>query len=183
MKPFVPSCLSEVLLSTEPATEHAAKMNLYGRFIGRWDMDVVAFEESGAEHRSQGEIWFGWALEGRAIQDVWMIPPCAQRHLASTTAMPVTGNWYGTTLRVYDPGIDAWHIFWIDPATQFYSRQLGRPRGLDIVQEGTLESGAKTRWSFTEIKENSFRWLGEVSTDSGATWRRQVDIRARRTGA
>jgi len=46
------------------------------------------------------------------------------------------GFFYGTTLRVYDPGIDAWHILWSDPLKQLYRRQIGRARGQDIVQEG-----------------------------------------------
>lgn len=49
---------------------------------------------------------------------------------------PEFGDYYGTTLRVYDPGLDAWHILWSDPLTQTYQRQLGRARGNDIVQEG-----------------------------------------------
>jgi hypothetical protein len=93
---------------------------------------------------------------------------------------PVTGNWYGTTLRVYDPGLDAWHILWSNPATQLYTRQIGRPRGADIVQEGRHESGALMRWSFTKIRPDSFHWLGEVSADAGTTWRLQVEVLASR---
>ncbi len=74
-------------------------------------------------------------LEGRAIQDVWILP----------------GVFYGTTLRVYDPGLDAWHILWSDPLRQYYTRQIGRAHGADIVQEGTNDAGDAIRWSFTEI--------------------------------
>ena len=81
-------------------------------------------------------------LEGRAIQDVWILP----------------GVFYGTTLRVYDPGIDAWHILWSDPVRQFYTRQIGRARGSDIVQLGKNDAGEAVRWSFTEITPDSFRW-------------------------
>ncbi|TIL41051.1 MAG: hypothetical protein E5Y87_03330, partial [Mesorhizobium sp.] len=64
----------------------------------------------------RGEVHFGWVLEGRAIQDVWILPA------RNTGAQSSLGKWsfYGTTLRVYDPGIDAWHIFWSDPRTQYY---------------------------------------------------------------
>ena len=88
-----------------------------------------------ASTRGAGEIHFGWVLEGRAIQDVWILP----------------GVFYGTTLRVYDPGIDAWHILWSDPLRQFYTRQIGRARGSDIVQDGKNDAGEAVRWSFTEI--------------------------------
>ncbi|WP_189394075.1 MULTISPECIES: hypothetical protein [unclassified Mesorhizobium] len=33
---------------------------------------------------------------------------------------------YGTTLRVFDPGIGGWHIIWSDPLNQDYARQIGR---------------------------------------------------------
>jgi hypothetical protein len=164
-----------------PAPDRKDKMSLYGWLVGRWETEIVAYEENGAKHTSHGEILADWVLEGRAIQDVWMTPPRTARNPAlPLTHVPVTGSWYGTTLRVYDPRIDAWHIFWSDPATQFYARQIGRARGEEIVQEGKLESGAVLRWSFTKIKPGSFHWLGEVSSDGGVNWRLQVEVLARR---
>ena len=146
-----------------PAADRADKMVLYGWLIGDWEMDAVVHADDGTEHTAKGEIHFGWVLEGRAIQDVWILP----------------GFFVGTTLRVYDPGIDAWHILWSDPLKQYYTRQLGRARGRDIVQEGKL-GDATIRWSFTEIAPDSFRWLGERSLNGGATWQLQADFRARR---
>jgi hypothetical protein len=176
-----PGVFIDVLHSDRPAADRADKMSLYGFLVGSWSTDIIAHEENGARHAHRGEIHAGWVLEGRALQDVWMIPPRSERPAdAPLPRLPVTGAWYGTTLRVYDPGIDAWHIFWNDPATQFYARQIGRARGADIVQEGKLENGAVLRWSFTRIKPRSFHWLGEVSTDGGASWRLQVEVLARR---
>ena len=86
----------------------------------------------------------------------------------------------GTTLRVYDPGIDAWHILWSDLLRQLYTRQIGRARGGDIVQLGKNDAGDATRWSFTEITPGSFRWTGERSVDEGKRWQLQADFRARR---
>jgi hypothetical protein len=85
--------------------------------------------------------------------------------------MPVAGNWFGTTIRVYDPTLQAWRIFWVDPATNSYRQQIGRQQGADIVQEGTTEAGALSRWSFTEITPQAFHWKAEASMDIGATWR------------
>ena len=45
-------------------------------------------------------------------------------------------NSYGTTLRVYDPDIDAWRIQWTDPVTQNFLQMIGRAEGGDIVQLG-----------------------------------------------
>jgi len=173
------SSLVEVLHADRPEQDRTDQMSLYGWLVGQWTIDVTTHEQNGATHAGRGEIHAGWVLEGRAIQDVWMIPPRAERG-PNAPVLPVAGNWYGTTLRIYDPRLDAWRIIWSDPATQFYTRQIGRARGQDIVQEGKLDSGEIVRWSFTEITSNSFHWLSEQSTDDGAAWRLQVDILARR---
>ena len=168
-----------VLHADGPAIDRAEALNLYGQFIGDWDTDIVAYAPDGVRHQGQGEIHFGWILEGRAIQDVWMIPRRKDRR-PGAQVMPVTGNWYGTTIRVYDPALGAWRIFWIDPATNVYRQQIGRKLGDDIVQEGATESGALSRWSFTEITPDSFHWKGEASLDKGASWKLIVDVFARR---
>lgn len=152
--------LAHALHAPGPAPDRAAAMALYGWLIGRWTMDAVVRREDGSTHAGKGTIAFGWVLEGRAIQDVWVLP----------------GVFHGTTLRVYDPGLDAWHILWNDPVRQVYVRQLGRARGRDIVQE----DGGSTRWSFTEITPEAFLWRGERSPDGGATWQLQAEFRARR---
>ena len=104
------SRLAPLLFSNGPASDRADKMGLYGWLIGDWTMDAVMHAPNGETHERRGEIGFAWVLQGRAIQDVWILPDF----------------FYGTTLRVYDPGIDGWHILWSDPLRQFYSRQAGR---------------------------------------------------------
>src|ERR1700749_4421411 len=78
-----------------PASDRADKMGLYGWLIGAWEMDVLAHGENGATHKGTGEIHFGWVLEGRAIQDVWITPPRGQ--CDGVVEQPVTSNFYGTT--------------------------------------------------------------------------------------
>jgi len=48
------------------------------------------------------------------------------------------------------------------------------------VQEGKTESGALSRWSFTNITPNSFHWLGESSASEGASWQLVVEVLAQR---
>jgi hypothetical protein len=151
------------LHSDAPAPDRANNLELYGWLIGDWTMTAVTYLDDGTTQNGTGEIHFGWVLQGRAIQDVWSLP----------------GIYYGTTLRVYDPALDAWHIIWSDPLRNFYTRQIGRKRGNDIVQVGTLND-ATLRWTFTDIHPDSFRWIGERSADNGKTWTLQADYRARR---
>src|ERR1700687_2781040 len=157
----------DALHTNHPAPDRADKMGLYGWLIGRWEMETTVYGDDGRKHAGHGENPAGWVLEGRAVQDVWIL----------------LGFFYGTTLRVYDPGLDAWHILWNDPLKQYYTRQVGRARGNDIVQEGKNDAGAGVRWSFVEITPTSFRWLGERSLDNGASWQLQADFFARRVVA
>ena len=173
------SGLIAVLHATGPVSDRAEALALYGRFIGDWDADIVTYSANGDRHYGNGEIHFGWILEGRAIQDVWMIPQQKDR-IPKAPEMPVAGNWFGTTIRVYDPTLQAWRIFWVDPATNSYRQQIGRQQGADIVQEGTTEAGALSRWSFTEITPQAFHWKAEASMDIGATWRLFVEVFAHR---
>lgn len=173
------SGLIGILHSDGPAADRADELSVYGQFIGDWDTDIVAYTPDGVRHHGQGEIHFGWILEGRAIQDVWTIPR-RQNRVPGAAEMPVAGNWFGTTLRAYDPNLHAWRIYWVDPATNSYRQQIGRRQGADIVQEGTTETGALSRWSFTEITPRTFHWKAEASMDGGATWRRFVQVFALR---
>jgi hypothetical protein len=157
------ACFVDALLADRPAADRAEHMGLYAFRVGRWEMDGTIHLGDGTRYQERGSIHAGWVLEGRALQDVWIFP----------------GTFYGSTLRVYDPGLDAWHILWSDPLRQVHLRQLGRARDEDIVQEGKADSGVPTRWSFSEITPDSFRWRGERSPD-GATWQLQAEFLARR---
>ena len=168
----------DALGAAGPAAERAGKMDLYGRFVGSWELDVMQRADDGTERRRKGEWHFGWVLEGRAIQDVWIVPPRGESRRGNAAA---NVNSYGTTLRVYDPRMDAWQIQWTDPVTQNFLQMIGRPDGNDIVQLGARPDGRKIRWRFSEITANSFRWTGEIADDDGANWRLQVDFAARRT--
>jgi hypothetical protein len=162
----MPSTFNDALHSKGPAQDRAERLALYGWLVGDWEMDAIIYRDEGTELRSRGEIHAGWVLEGRAIQDVWIVP----------------GVFYGTTLRVYDPGLDAWHILWSDPLRQYYSKQIGRARGTGIVQEGASADGTSTRWSFTEMTPESFHWIGEKS-DGQSGWIRISEFLARRLRA
>ena len=171
------SAFLDALGAEGPAADRAGKMDLYGRFIGSWDLDVRQFTEDGRERRRDGEWHFGWALEGRAVQDVWIVPPRGELRRGDATAKI---NSYGTTMRVYDPEIDAWHVQWTDPVTRSFLQMIGRADGDDIVQLGTRPDGQLVRWSFREITPNAFLWRGEVSADNGASWRVNTEFTARR---
>lgn len=167
-----------VLHADGPDPERKEKLELYAWLVGQWEMDVTTILADGSTHAGRGEIHAGWILQGRGIQDVWMIPRLEERR-PGIEQLPGAGNWYGTTLRIYDPALDAWRILWNDPATNFFTQQTARARGRDIVQEGLDPRGGSARWIFAEIGPASFHWTAEHTLDN-ENWRKEVDIRAHR---
>ena len=166
----------EVLSASGRSPEISPADDVYGWLIGAWDLDIVINDGSGHKHQSQGEAHFAWVLEGRAVQDVWINPRREDR--ASYTGL-AAANMYGTTLRVYDPSWKAWKVTWTNPVTGAKDELIGRWHGDDIVQEGTNAAGGTIRWSFLNIKSESFRWLGELQLADGS-WFVQADRQARR---
>jgi hypothetical protein len=163
-----------------PAAEYADKLMLYGQFIGQWDAEGQAFLSDGAVRRHYWQIRFGWILEGRAVQDVWITPPRAGSRVGHSEPWGPFTNQYGTTIRVYDPKIDAWRVTWIDPCTGYRADLVGRVRDGEIFQEGIGSDGARVRWIFSEINRGAFRWRAELSRDDGASWHKALELLAAR---
>lgn len=148
----------------------------YGWLIGSWELDICHHPVMDVtSRRVKGEAHFGWVLEGRAVQDVWLYPKPSQE-----TPNPERFVTYGTTLRVWDPKIQAWQIFWANPAGNHYEKQIGRWSGKDVVQVGTRSDGTPMCWRFTEITPESFHWFGEALQADGKTWKLEIEFRARR---
>ncbi len=168
-----------VLGTSGRSPEIPESMDAYGWLVGSWELDVLHFWLDVAERHIKGEAHFGWVLEGRAVQDVWIMPRRSERNVDIDKTM----NMYGTTLRVWDSSIRAWRITWTNPAGDYHEQQTGGwggESGKDVVQLGTRADGTRTRWSFTEITPDSFHWLGEAMQPDGKTWKLEGEFRAKR---
>jgi len=153
-----------VLAAPGRSAEIPEAHDVYGWLVGTWELDCLHYK--GVPVSLKGEAHFGWTLEGRAVQDVWIMP----------------GQMYGTTLRMWDSTIQAWRISWKNPLRAHFEEQIGRRVGEEIVQVGTRANGAVTRWRFTEITPDSFHWIGEVLESDGRTWKLEGEFRAKRMG-
>jgi hypothetical protein len=165
-----------LLNTTGRSAEIPESADAYGWLIGSWELDCRTYY--GAKVSIKGEAHFGWVLEGRAVQDVWILP----RVLERAAIKDGTGNMYGSTLRVWDSSIQAWRISWKNPVENHFEEQIGRRVGKDVVQIGTRSDRTITRWRFTEITPNSFHWLGEALEVDGQTWRLEGEFMAIRIG-
>lgn len=148
----------------------------YGRVIGSWRGELTEYFSASSPQKHSVEAHFGWVLEGRAVQDVWITPARSER---SGGDFPTAVNWYGATFRVYDPKSDLWRVVWNDPVSGQRIDLEGRRQGDDVVQLG-VRSGRLIRWTFSDMLADSFTWQGHALRDDGSTWRLEVDIRFER---
>lgn len=169
-----------------PAHEYADKMMLFGQFVGDWEFDLVSIRPDGTRLKGSGEWHFGWALQGRAIQDVWIA-----RDDVSKGDAPIS-EW-GTTLRFYDANKDAWHVVWAGPMRGNLITFTGKKIGDEIVVEVDSVQGPprvnpsastparRGQWIFDRITSNSFHWRAVTSQDKGKTWNMEQEMFVHRT--
>jgi hypothetical protein len=170
------SAAVNTLTAADRAPEIPETDDLYGWLIGSWELAVRHYRVDVTALGLQGEAHFFRALEGRAVQDVWIMPSRPHRHAQLTAE----NNMYGTTLRIWDASIAAWRVTYVNPITGQRDELIGRRVGKDIVQIGTHQDGTPIRWNFTAITPDSFRWTGEALEPDGVTWRLEGEFHARR---
>lgn len=169
------SALGLALEAAGPHPDIPVGQRVFEPFIGSWDLDVTWWDGDEFVRREEGEWHFAWVLEGRAVQDVWIVPRRGQRE-----AVPDPYE-YGTSLRFYDPVIDAWRSTWVGPTQRLVRTFVARRVGDDVVLDARLEDGRRLRWSFADITPDSFTWSN--ATEDGGTWSVTQRFTARRAGA
>lgn len=157
-------------MGPHPSLGDQAKV--FGRFVGTWDAEYNEFSRDGKTTRSSGEWIFGWVMDGRAIQDLSIIYPSAAHK----------DGFIGTTLRYFDLKSGTWSVTFIDPEDGAVEAFTGGAVGDDrIVLLSKNTDGKESRWSFDDIRPDSWVFRDEGSGDGGKTWRlREVDHMKRR---
>jgi hypothetical protein len=162
------------LISDGSHPDIPAEQRIFAPFIGDWDLIVSWFDEAGKLSRKErGEWHFSWILEGRGIQDIWIVPPRAERANRSDLYE------YGTSLRFFDAQLKVWQSTWIGPMHRVVRTFLARKVDDRVVLETTEGEVPRMRWSFADIERNSFTWRNEIWTERG--WRIQQTFEARRS--
>lgn len=166
----------KTLLADGPSRHYAAEMEQFGRLVGRWDTRITYHPADGSpSHQVSGAWEFGYALEGRAVLDVWQWPGALD--------LPADGRApeqeCGLCVRIWDPRLQLWRFTFHGTArgdvVHMYARQIGD----DLVMERAAGS-ALIRWIFTAITPGSFTWRNERSTDGGTTWHLDQEVSAHR---
>lgn len=158
------SRFTDALRSDGPHPDHFDALQLYGQFVGAWEMEAYAWKNGRRLSRGKGRIYFEWVLQGLAVQDVWIL----------------FNAFYGTHLRLYDPKACAWHIQWSNTLHLSAAQSIGRAEDDKIVEDSHPAMETRSRSLYSEISRKRFRRLIETSLDGGKTWSPQVEIIARR---
>lgn len=167
------SPFGDALLSAGPHPDIPPEQQIFAPFIGSWDLIVRWFDEAGGLSREErGEWHFAWILEGRGIQDVWIVPRRPERSGRSDLYE------YGTSLRFFDETLGAWQSTWIGPMHRVVRTFLARKTGDQVMLETSEGDVPRMRWSFFDVEANSFSWRNELWTGSG--WRMQQTFAASR---
>jgi len=156
-----------------PHPDIAPEHQIFAPFIGDWDLIVRWFDETGHISRQErGEWRFRWILEGRGIQDVWIVPPRSERSGRSDLYE------YGTSVRFFDKDIGAWQSTWVGPMHRIVRTFVARKTGERVVLDTTEGVTPQMRWIFFNIEATTFEWSNEVWT--GTDWHIQQTFGAKR---
>ena len=137
--------------------------DIFGKFIGEWSLELTITNLNGISVQHKGEWHFHRILQGRAIQDVWIIP-----NLNS-----IDGNEfheYGTTVRTYNANTKKWKAVWVGPIqNQFFVFDIDDNNEAIILTE-TNNPKLEMKWSFFDIFPNSFQWKSEIRIKETGNW-------------
>jgi hypothetical protein len=148
--------------------------NVFGRLIGTWDVEYTDFSKNGKVTHRTGQFIVGWVMDGRVIQDFWIVDPSGTRKDREVY----------TELRYYDPKSGTWPSIFIDPEHASVARFTGGAVGGDRIALNTRDfHGTNTQWSINDIRPDSFVWREKESLDDGKTWRLLAEHHMKRRSA
>jgi hypothetical protein len=161
-----------VLGSENPNPSLGDEAHTFDQLVGTWDADFTMYPAEGPVLHKKGEILFGWILDGRAIQDLWISYPTGDGKERSI----------GTTIRFFDTALKQWRIVYVNPQRNYLVTLQGKREGDRIVLRGLDSDGSPIRWSFSEITPDSFHWQGEKLREGGEreSWRLEGDFHMKR---
>jgi hypothetical protein len=166
-----PLDVTTALKATSPHPALGDQAQVLGRIIGTWDVEYTDFAKDGTATHRTGEFIVGWIMDGQAIQDLWIVNPSGTR---KEREVYTDLHWFNAKTRT-------WHATFVDPEHGSVAKFAGGPVGDDRYVLETSDLGSKqTRWSFNDIRPDSFVWRDEASNDDGKTWKLQSEYKMKR---
>ena len=171
--PVHSSGFAATLLASGPHPSLGQHADTFARLIGSWGGDYSHPGRPG--ETGAMEVHFDWVLQGRAVQDTWIVPPRGQR-----PASTLSRQTYGTTVRVFHPAEELWRAVWLNPVVGVRTDLIARRVGDEIVQF-CLGADRPEKWVFSRITARSFLWQALLLGDDGVTWRVETEFQLERT--
>lgn len=173
-----------VLASTEMNEPKSAnsdapeQLTHWNKMIGSWTTTEEGLKPDGSGWTpSKGALWnFHWAMDGWAIRDEYFSPPLA------TKIDDPNKRQIGTNIRIYNKDKNEWIMAWLTKAGQRVDVYSAESDGEKIVMyTPPLTEGAKhRRITFFDMRQNSFEWKMEYSTDGKTNWLEVYRIHGKR---
>jgi heme-degrading monooxygenase HmoA len=149
-----------LLFADEQNPDMDGILNIFEPLIGAWDLKWTGYYPDGNTQSEMGEWFFFWALEGRILQDLWIIPSLQNR---GKEGYP-KGE-YGTTLRYYDKTLQKWKASWFGPLRNSFLTFTINKTDDEIILESESGTEMQRKWIFSQIQPDSFHWRSEQLRD------------------
>lgn len=164
---IVPAALSASQLFGPANPEAPEGIEQYGRFVGTWTCASQFRNPEGEWQKAPSKPTWRWhyALNGHAVQDVWIPDP--------ENSPP--GAAMGTNLRVYDKENDTWDMVWTTETTGNFQHFAAQQIDGNMVMTADVPAGNRpahmARITFYNISERHFDWKYEASAPGdGVNW-------------
>jgi hypothetical protein len=150
------------LAATGPHASLGDQAKVLEQLVGTWDIEYRDILKDGREQRRSGQFIMAWVLDGRAIEDVWIVEPSEGRQEREVYA----------DIRYFDSKTRTWPTVFIDPEHASMAKFTGGATldGRMVLQTSDL-GRPQNRWSFTANGPDSFVFRDEYSNDGGETWK------------
>jgi hypothetical protein len=162
------------LKATGPHPSLGDHARVLGRLVGTWNVEYTDFSKDGKTTHRSGELLIGWVMDGRALEDVWIVNPSAARKEREIYA----------EVRYFDAKSGTWRAVFVDPQDAAIATFKGGAVGDDqiVFESQDLVPNESRRWSFNDIRPDSLVYREEASSDGGKTWRLESQYRMKRRG-
>jgi len=162
------------LAAVGPHPSIADHARVVSRLVGAWDVEYTDFKKDGRVTQRSGQLIFGWVLDGRAIQDLWVVFPSEAQEEREVY----------TDLFYLDAKSGAWRTVFVDPqeasVATFIEAAAGD--GRLVLESRDLVPKQVRRWSYSDFRPGSFVYRDEASTDGGKTWKLRSEYHMTRRG-
>lgn len=163
------------LQATGPNPSLGDHASVFGRLVGAWDVEYTDFSKDGKVTHRSGELTFGWVLDGRVMQDLWIVFPSGAGKAREVY----------TDLLYLDPKSGTWAAVSIDPQVASVATFTGGAVGDDriVLDSHDLVPKETRRWSFNDIRPDALVFRDEASSDGGTSWTLKSEYHMKRRGA